>query len=132
MEMYIERMIKEESNLALKMGAIKRFINNGPPSEDYDYRRIKLLKAQLDAMCTYQRILHLRIEMEIEATEKDQTVLRGRWSECYTDSHHYCGICSLCGRGAIRKVESKPLAFCPNCGKPMENEEEDKDDKNRK
>lgn len=70
MEEYIERMIKEESNLAEKMGAIRRFINNGPPSKDYDYRRMELLKAQLDAMVTYRRILHLRIETEIEATEK--------------------------------------------------------------
>lgn len=50
----------------------------------------------------------------------------GYWSECYTDSHHYSGICSVCGRGAIRKVETKPLGFCPNCGARMEGDKNEK------
>ena len=44
----------------------------------------------------------------------------GYWSECYTDSHHYSGICSVCGGGAIRKVKAEPLKYCPCCGARMD------------
>ena len=44
----------------------------------------------------------------------------GYWSECYTDDHHYSGICSVCGGGAIRKVKAKPLDYCPKCGARMD------------
>ena len=47
-------------------------------------------------------------------------VKHGYWSECYTDSYHYSGICSVCGGGAIRKVKGKPLKYCPNCGARMD------------
>ena len=53
-----------------------------------------------------------------------QTVRHGYWSECYTDSHHYSGICSVCGGGAIRKVKAKPLDYCPNCGARMDGDAE--------
>lgn len=47
-------------------------------------------------------------------------VKHGRWSECYTDSRLYSGICSVCGGGAIRSVKGKPLDYCPNCGARMD------------
>lgn len=53
-----------------------------------------------------------------------QPVKHGYWSECYTDSHHYSGICSVCGGGAIRKVKGKPLDYCPNCGARMNGDAE--------
>lgn len=49
-----------------------------------------------------------------------QPVRHGYWSECYTDEHHYSGICSVCGGGAIRKVKAKPLDYCPKCGARMD------------
>lgn len=55
----------------------------------------------------------------IEAWNR-RTEKHGYWSECYTDSHHYSGICSVCGGGAIRKVKGKPLDYCPKCGARMD------------
>lgn len=49
-----------------------------------------------------------------------QPVRHGYWSECYTDCHHYSGICSVCGGGAIRKVKAEPLKYCPCCGARMD------------
>lgn len=49
-----------------------------------------------------------------------QPVRRGRWSECYTDSRLYSGICSVCGGAAIRSVIANPLGYCPNCGARMD------------
>lgn len=49
-----------------------------------------------------------------------QPVKRGRWSECYTDSHHYSGICSVCGRASIRSIRENPLEYCPKCGARMD------------
>lgn len=48
-----------------------------------------------------------------------QPVKHGRWSECFTDSRIYSGICSVCGGGAIRSVIANPLDYCPNCGARM-------------
>lgn len=52
-----------------------------------------------------------------------QPVKRGRWSECYTDSHHYSGICSVCGKASIRSIKENPLEYCPKCGARMEGEQ---------
>lgn len=49
-----------------------------------------------------------------------QPVKYGRWSECYTDSRLYSGICSVCGGAAIRSVKANPLGYCPNCGARMD------------
>ena len=51
-----------------------------------------------------------------------QPVKRGKWSECYTVSHHYSGICSVCGKASIRNQQSEPYEFCPHCGAKMSNE----------
>lgn len=51
-------------------------------------------------------------------------VKHGRWSECFTDSRIYSGICSECGGGAIRSVKGKPLDYCPNCTARMDLEDE--------
>lgn len=53
-----------------------------------------------------------------------QRVKHGRWSECYTDSRLYSGICSVCGGAAIRSVKANPLDYCPNCGARMEGDKE--------
>lgn len=47
-------------------------------------------------------------------------VKHGRWSECYTDSRLYSGICTACGGAAIRSVIANPLDYCPNCGARMD------------
>lgn len=49
-----------------------------------------------------------------------QPVKHGRWSECYTDSRLYSGICSVCGGAAIRSVKANPLDYCPDCGARMD------------
>ena len=48
-----------------------------------------------------------------------QPVKHGRWSECYTDSHHYSGICTVCGKASIRSIKENPLEYCPKCGARM-------------
>lgn len=53
-----------------------------------------------------------------------QPVKHGRWSECYTDSRLYSGICSVCGGAAIRSVKVNPLDYCPNCGARMDGDTE--------
>lgn len=49
-----------------------------------------------------------------------QPVKHGRWSECYTDSHHYSGICTVCGKASIRGIRENPLEYCPKCGARMD------------
>ena len=49
-----------------------------------------------------------------------QPVKHGRWSECYTDSHHYSGICTVCGKASIRSIKENPLEYCPKCGARMD------------
>ena len=72
-----------------------------------------------------------RVEASIEAQKSReqwrddvQPVKRGRWSECYTDSRLYSGICSVCGGAAIRSVKANPLGYCPNCGARMDGDTE--------
>ena len=49
-----------------------------------------------------------------------QPVKHGRWSECYTDSHHYSGICSVCGRASIKSLTESLYKYCPKCGARMD------------
>lgn len=49
-----------------------------------------------------------------------QPVKHGRWSECYTDSRLYSGICTVCGKGSIRSIKENPLEYCPKCGAKMD------------
>lgn len=51
-----------------------------------------------------------------------QPVKHGRWSECYTDTHHYSGICSICGKASIKSLAESLYAFCPKCGARMDGE----------
>lgn len=53
-----------------------------------------------------------------------QPVKHGRWSECYTDSHHYSGICTVCGKASIRSIKENPLEYCPKCGAKMDGDTE--------
>ena len=62
-------------------------------------------------------------EIEALPAADVQPVKHGRWSECFTDSRIYSGICSVCGGGAIRSVIAKPLDYCPNCGARMDGEQ---------
>lgn len=48
-----------------------------------------------------------------------QPVKHGKWSECYTDSHHYSGICSVCGRASIKSLTESLYEYCPRCGARM-------------
>lgn len=59
-------------------------------------------------------------EIEALPSADVQPVKHGRWSECYTDSRLYSGICSVCGGAAIRSVKGKPLDYCPDCGARMD------------
>ena len=61
---------------------------------------------------------------EVSPAAGVMTVKRGRWSECYTDTRLYSGICSVCGGAAIRSVKGKPLDYCPNCGARMDGDSE--------
>ena len=67
----------------------------------------------------YERAANLTACMP---NEDVKPVNHGRWSECYTDSRLYSGICSVCGGAAIRGVKGKPLDYCPNCGARMDGE----------
>lgn len=49
-----------------------------------------------------------------------QSVKHGRWSECYTDTHHYSGICSVCGKASIKSLTESLYEYCPKCGARMD------------
>lgn len=53
-----------------------------------------------------------------------QPVKHGRWSECYTDSHHYSGICSVCGKASIKSLTESLYEYCPKCGARMDGDSE--------
>jgi hypothetical protein len=53
-----------------------------------------------------------------------QPVKHGRWSECYTDTHHYSGICSVCGRASIKSLTESLYEYCPKCGARMDGDTE--------
>lgn len=56
-----------------------------------------------------------------------QPIRHGRWSECYTDTHHYSGICSVCGKASIKSLTESLYAFCPKCGARMDLKDGDTD-----
>jgi len=62
--------------------------------------------------------------IENEPAADVQPVKRGRWSECYTDSHHYSGICSVCGRASIKSLTESLYEYCPKCGARMDGDSE--------
>lgn len=49
-----------------------------------------------------------------------QPAKHGRWSECYTDSRLYSGICTVCSKASIRSIKENPLEYCPKCGARMD------------
>ena len=53
-----------------------------------------------------------------------QPVRHGRWSECYTDTHHYSGICTVCGRASIKTLTESLYEYCPKCGARMDGDTE--------
>ena len=61
---------------------------------------------------------------ELWKSKEGQPVKRGRWSECYTDSHHYSGICTVCGKASIRSIKENSLEYCPKCGARMDGDTE--------
>lgn len=48
-----------------------------------------------------------------------QPVRHGQWFECYTDSYHYSGICSVCGQASIKNLSESLYEYCPRCGARM-------------
>ena len=68
-----------------------------------------------------------RVECDIDVIKTApaadvQPVKHGRWSECYTDSVHYSGICTACKSASVRQLIEKPYEFCPRCGARMDSE----------
>ena len=53
-----------------------------------------------------------------------EPIRRGRWSECYTDTHHYSGICSVCGKASIKTLTENLYNYCPKCGARMDGEQQ--------
>ncbi len=73
---------------------------------------------------SYEDYVGLLKDVETSTNADVQLVKHGRWSECYTDSRLYSGICTVCGGAAIRSVKGKPLDYCPNCGARMDGDAE--------
>lgn len=66
-----------------------------------------------------------RVECDIDVIKTApaadvQPVKHGRWSECYTDSVHYSGICTACKSASVRQLIEKSYEFCPRCGARMD------------
>lgn len=57
----------------------------------------------------------------------DNNDAHGQWSECFTDTHHYSGICSVCGKASIKTLTESLYEYCPKCGARMDlkNDEEE-------
>ena len=73
------------------------------------------------ANCAYNKAL-IAVKMKIAECSvftDVQPVKCGKWSECYTDSHLYSGICSFCGKASIRNAQSESYEFCPHCAADM-------------
>lgn len=77
-----------------------------------------LKKAGVDISIDDLRYIKLA-EYENEEERKKQTEKHGRWSECYTDTHHYSGICSVCGKASIKSLTESLYKYCPKCGADM-------------
>lgn len=68
-------------------------------------------------------VIGISVYVEMMPTADVQPVKRGKWHECYTDSHHYSGICSACGKASIKNLNEKPYDYCPRCGADMREKE---------
>lgn len=89
---------------------------------EYKAAKDEFTKARFgDYISAIQSMIDVIDKVEVAAV---QIVKHGRWSECFTDSRIYSGICSVCGGGAIRSVIAKPLDYCPNCGARMDGDTE--------
>ena len=71
--------------------------------------------------CHYEDV---RIAIKSMPAADVQPVKHGHWSECYTDTHHYSGICSVCGKASIKSLTEKLYNYCPKCGARMDGEQE--------
>ena len=71
MKGYIERMMKEEAELAEKINKLSVFIDNGCNGEKLELFKHGLLVAQLHSMITYDRILLQRITLAMNKEEKE-------------------------------------------------------------
>lgn len=75
---------------------------------------------------SYEDYVGLLKDVETSTNADVQLVKHGRWSECYTDTHHYSGICSVCGKASIKSLTESLYAFCPKCGARMDGEQNER------
>lgn len=61
---YAKRMVDEETQLCEKIDRLDNFLLSDN-AHDIDYTYYHLMVAQLEAMQTYRRILHVRIHIEL-------------------------------------------------------------------
>lgn len=69
---------------------------------------------------SYEDYVGLLKDVETSTNANVKVIKHGHWSECYTDSHHYSGICSVCGKAAIKTLSENLYAYCPHCGARMD------------
>lgn len=62
---YVKRMVDEETKLCEKIDCLDKFLLSDN-AHDIDYAYYHLMVAQLEAMQTYRRILHIRIHIEVK------------------------------------------------------------------
>lgn len=74
-------------------------------------------------MADYLSRKEILLPKVINGMEAADTVKHGQWSECFTDTHHYSGICSVCGKASIKTLTESLYAFCPKCGAIMDGEQ---------
>ena len=67
---YAKRMVDEEAALCVKIDRLDKFLLSDN-ALDIDYAYYHLMVAQLEAMQTYRRILHVRIHIELEKANKE-------------------------------------------------------------
>ena len=61
---YAKRMVDEEKELCEKIDRLDEFLLSDN-AHDIEYGHYHLMVAQLEAMQTYRRILHVRIHIEV-------------------------------------------------------------------
>lgn len=88
-------------------------------------KAIELIQPHVKPQTVYgegylQAIEHATDILELMPAADVQSVKHGRWSECYTDSRHYSGICSVCCKASIKSLAESLYAFCPKCGARMD------------
>lgn len=72
--------------------------------------------------CAYCGIMEVMSDISGIESEEVQLVKHGQWSECYTDTHHYSGICSVCGKASIKSLAESLYEYCPKCGARMDSD----------